>query len=142
MWGVLSVGARPVVTAVSCRRYLCACGCVMLVVPSEISRQRRFTLLTIALAFLRFGEGLRVGAIRKELGPGATFEEGWPTLRRWCRAFTEGRLFRWIRGVSELAARALARHVAAAIAVGSGHDSRTHSLEERVVAGVMASSDR
>lgn len=32
------------------------------------------------------------------------------------RAFGEGRLFRWIRRVSELAARAVARHVAAAIA--------------------------
>lgn len=141
MWGVLSAGARPVVTSVSCRRYVCTCGCVMLVVPCEISGWRRYTLLTIALAFLRFGDGVSTRAIRAELSPGATFEEGWPAIRRWCGAFADGRLFRWIRGLSELVARVVARHVAVAIAGDSGHDSRTHSIEERVVAGVMASSE-
>ncbi|MFO0618488.1 MAG: hypothetical protein U0414_38200 [Polyangiaceae bacterium] len=125
-------------TSVSCRRYLCTCGWVMLVVPCEISGWRRYTLL--ALAFLRFGDGVSTRAIRKEISPGATFEDGWPSIRRWCKAFAEGRLFRWIRGVSELVPRAVARHVAVAIAGDSGHDSRTHSLEERVVAGVMALS--
>ena len=69
--GVLDLGGRPVVIAVSCRRYLCVrCGCVMLVVPREMSRLRRYTLVTIALALVSFGGGERATRIRARFAPG------------------------------------------------------------------------
>jgi len=139
--GVLDLGGRPVVIAVSCRRYLCVrCGCVMLVVPREMSRLRRYTLVTIALALVSFGGGERATRIRARFAPGATFEEGWPSLRRWCRAIADGRLLRWIRGISELAGRTLAERVSAVLAEASGIDARSACFEQRVIAGVMSSS--
>jgi hypothetical protein len=140
VYGVLTLGAAPVVTSVSCRRYRCACGCVMLVGPCDLAPSRRFTLFTIALALLRLAAGTSPTQIRAELAPGRSFEEGWASLRRWALAVAEGRLFRWIRGVSELAGRALAVRVSAVLAEGSGLDARQASPEERVFAGVMLSS--
>lgn len=140
MLGVLTIGAAPVATSVSCRRYRCVCGCVMIVVPRELSPGRRFTLVTIALALLQHGAGAGASAIRKALAPGITFEEGWASLPRWCRAVADSRLFRWIRGVSELAGRRLAERVSAVLAEASGLDARQASLEERVVAGVNSAS--
>jgi len=112
----------------------------MLVVPRELSPGRRFTLVTIALALLRLSAGASATEIRKDLSGAMTYEEGWASLRRWCRAIVEGRLFRWIRGVSELAGRALAVRVSAVIAEASGLDARQASLEQRAIAGVMSSS--
>jgi hypothetical protein len=139
--GVLVPDAAPVALSISCRRYVCvACDCVMLVVPREMSRLRRYTLVTIALALTGSGRGERATQLRARLAPGATFEEGWPSLRRWCRAIAVGRLFRWIRGVSELAGRRLAERVSAVLAEASGIDGRSASFEQRVIAGVMSSS--
>lgn len=112
----------------------------MIVAPRELSPARRFTLVTIALALLRLGAGESTSEIRKALSPASSYEEGWASLWRWCHAVAEGRLFRWIRGVSELAGRALARRVSAVIAEHSGLDARQASLEERVIAGVLSSS--
>jgi len=138
--GVLTLGAVPVAVAISCRRYVCACGCVMLVVPRELSPWRRYTLVTIALALAGIAACESARALRARLAPGSTFEEGWPSLRRWLRAIMEGRLFRWIRGVSELAGRRLAERVSVVIAETSGLDVRSASFESRIVAGVMSSS--
>ena len=139
--GVLAAGAAPVTLSISCRRYICvSCACVMLVVPRELSPRWRYTLITIGLALAHFDGGQSATRIRARLAPGATFEEGWPSLRRWCRAIAVGRLFRWIRGVSELAGRRLAERVSAVIAEASGIDARSASFEQRVIAGVMSSS--
>jgi len=84
---VLEVGAPPVSLVVSCRRYLCvACGCVMLVVPRELSRLRRYTLTTIALAIASVGSE-SAGRIRARLAPGATYEDA----RGASRSATRGR---------------------------------------------------
>lgn len=112
---------------------------MMLVVPRELSASRRYTLTTIAIALLRFGADDDATLIRERLAPGDTFELGWVSLRRWCRAVAESRLFRWVRGVSELSGRALAKRVSVVLAEASGLDARHSSLEERVVAGVMSS---
>jgi hypothetical protein len=114
----------------------------MLVVPREMSAFRRYTLVTIALALASFAEGESATGIRRRLSPNATFEEGWPALRRWSRAIGAGRLFRWIRGVSELAGRRLAERVSAVLAEASGVNARSASFEDRVVAGVMSSSSK
>ena len=139
--GVLELGGRAVCVSVRARRYRCiACGCVMLVVPRSVAARRRYTLATIALALLARAGGESAGAVRARLAPGSTFETGWPVLGRWLRAVREGRLFRWIRGVSELSGRALAERVSAVVAEASGVSARTDSAEARVWAGVMATS--
>lgn len=140
--GVLATDGRPLSVGVEGRRYQCqACGCVMLVVPRDLGPWRRYTLATIALALAGFAAATTAGALRRRFAPGRTLEEGWPALRRWLRAVSGGRLFRWIRGVSELAGRALAERVAAVIAEASGYGARASSLEDRVWAGVMSSSE-
>lgn len=113
----------------------------MLVVPRDLGPWRRYTLATIALAIAGVAEGIASGRLRARLAPSTTFEEGWPSLRRWLRAIAAGRLFRWIRGVSELAGRALAERVAAVLAEASGRSARSVDFEDRVWAGVMSSSE-
>lgn len=140
--GVLEPAGHPVSIAVEGRRYACqACGCVMLVVPRDLGPWRRYTLATIALALAGVAEGVASARLRTRFGPGATFEAGWASPRRWLRAIAAGKLLRWIRGVSELAGRALAERVAAVIAEASGSNARSASFEDRVWAGVMSSSD-
>jgi hypothetical protein len=140
--GVLGPSERPVSIEVEGRRYECqACGCVMLVVPRDLGPWRRYSLATIAIALVGVTEGVPASQLRARFAPGTTFEEGWASLRRWLRAIAAGKLFRWIRGVSELAGRTLAERVAAVIAEASGKDARSASSEDRVWAGVMSSSD-
>lgn len=139
--GVLGLGERADSVVVLGRRFRCVgCGCVMLVVPRDVSPWRRYALGTIVLAIAGFGLGEAAGALRARLAPGTSFDEGWPALRRWLRAIAAGKLLRWIRGVSELAGRALAERVSAVIAEASGIDGRGASFEARVWSGVMASS--
>lgn len=139
--GVLGVGEPAGSVVVFGRRYRCQrCGCVMLVVPRELSVRRRYTLPAILLALAGFGLGESTTSLRARLAPGSTFETGWPAVRRWLRAVAAGKLLRWIRGVSELAGRALAERVSAVLAEASGRDVRSASFEARVWAGVMASS--
>jgi hypothetical protein len=139
--GVLGVGAPAGSVVVSGRRYACQrCGCVMLVVPRELSPRRRYALVAIALALGGFGAGESATSLRARLAPGTTFEAGWASLRRWVRAAAAGKLFRWIRGVSELAGRVLAERVSVVLAEASGRDVRSASFEARVFAGVMSSS--
>lgn len=139
--GVLGLEERPGSLVVLGRRFLClGCGCVMLVVPREVSPRRRYLLGTIVLALAGFGLGETAGSLRARLAPGRTFDEGWPVLRRWLRAIAAGTLLRWIRGVSELAGRALAERVSAVLAEASGVDARSASVQARVWAGMMASS--
>lgn len=141
MLGVLGVGEAAGGVVVSGRRYQCQrCGCLMLVVPRDLSARRRYALASIALALAGFGLGESATSLRARLAPGSTFETGWASLRRWVRAVAAGKLFRWIRGVSELCGRALAERVSAVLAEASGRDVNRASFEARVWAGVMASS--
>jgi len=74
--GVLDVGGAAVCVAVAGRRYRCVeCGCVMLVLPRELSPWRRYSLTTIALALAGFAAGETAGRVRARLAPGVTFEE-------------------------------------------------------------------
>lgn len=139
--GVLGPGERAGGIVVVGRRFRClGCGCVMLVVPREVSPWRRYALGTIVLALAGFGLGESAHALRARLAPGKSFDEGWPALGRWLRAVAGGKLLTWIRGVSELAGRALAERVSAVLAEASGVDARSASFEARVWAGVMSSS--
>jgi hypothetical protein len=139
--GVVGLGEPAGSVVVVGRRFRClGCGCVMLVVPREVSPWRRYALGTIVLALAGFSLGETAQALRARLSPGKSFEEGWPALGRWLRAVATGKLLRWIRGVSELAGRALAERVSAVLAEASGVDARSASFEARVWAGVMSSS--
>ncbi len=140
--GVHGPRERPVSISVEGRRYACQiCGCVMLVVPRDLGPWRRYTLATIALVLAGAADGVRAEQLRARYAPGTTFESGWASPRRWLRAIAAGKLIRWIRGVSELADRALAGRVAAVLAEASGSNARSASFEDRVFAGVMSSSD-
>jgi hypothetical protein len=112
----------------------------MLVVPRGVAPWRRYALSTIVLALAGFGAGESAPSLRARLSPEQTFEAGWPSLRRWIRAVAEGKLFRWVRGVSELSGRVLAQRVAAVAAEASGSAERGAPLEARAWSGVMASS--
>ncbi len=139
--GVLGPGERPGSVVVLGRRFVClGCGCTMLVVPRDVAPRCRYALGAIVLALAGFGLGESARALRARLAPGASFDEGWPALGRWLRAITAGKLLRWIRGVSELAGRALAERVSAVLAEASGVDGRSASFEARVWSGVMSSS--
>lgn len=139
--GVLGQDERAGSVVVFGRRFRClACGCVMLVVPCDVLPWRRYSLGTIVLALAGFSLGEASRDLRERLAPGKSFDEGWPALRRWLRAVTAGKLLCWIRGVSELAGRALAERVSAVLAEASGIDARSASFEARVWAGVMSSS--
>jgi hypothetical protein len=140
--GVVALGERPVDVVVRARRYACQrCGAVLLVVPRELGPARRYALVAIALAIAGVAMGEPATKLRARLAPGATFETGWASLGRWLRAVAAGKLLRWIRGVSELAGRALAERVSAVLAEASGRDVRSAPFEARVVAGVMSSSE-
>lgn len=140
--GVVGPGERPASIEIEGRRFACqACGCVMLVVPRDLGPWRRYTLATIALVLAGVAEGVPVEQLRSRFAPGSTFEAGWSSPRRWLHAVAAGKLFRWIRGVSELAGRALAERVVAVIAEASGSNARSASFEDRVWAGVLSSSE-
>ena len=126
--GVLGPAERPVSIGVEGRRYQCqACGCVMLVGADDLGPWRRYTLATIAVALAGFAEGVCAARLRARLAPGRTLE-GWASPRRWLRAIAVGKLLRWIRGVSELAGRALAERVAAVLAEAVGQQRSEREL--------------
>jgi hypothetical protein len=70
------------------RRYRCTlCGCVVTVLPRDLSRHRRHALGLICLALALWSEGgLSAEQVREKLGFHSSFEAGWPQLRRWARA--------------------------------------------------------
>jgi hypothetical protein len=110
----------------------------MIVVPAEMSAARRYTLTTIALVLGFFAQGASSGEIRRRVAPGRTDEDGWASIWRWLRELQEGKLFRWIRGMTGLSGRDLARHVSAVLAEQSGMSARGVEHEDRIWAGVMA----
>lgn len=110
----------------------------MLVVPRDQGPRLRYTLATIALAMLGIVQGRSATTIRRALSPYWTLEEGWASLGRWIQQVRVGRLFRWIRGVSELSGRCLAERVSAVIAEASGLGTRSAGTAERVWLGAMS----
>ena len=137
--GLLEPTGRAVSVVVLARRYACCrCNCIMMVVPRDLGPWRRYTLATIALAMVGYAEGECLASLRRRLSPDKTFEEGWPSVHRWLRAVQEGKLFRWIRGVSELSGRRLAERVAAVLAAESGNSNAQASIGPLAWEGVMA----
>lgn len=111
----------------------------MLVVPSELSGRWIYTITTIALALCGFGADEACTNLRSRLVLGRTFEEGWPSVGRWVRAILDGKLFQWIRGVSELSGRILAQRVAVVLAATSGVRETDAAFEARVWQGATSS---
>ncbi len=100
--GPLEPGARPVSVEVFCRRYQCQrCSAVVLVAPRGVLARRLYSASAIALALSLWAVmGVSEEQVRQRTSPwipSQRDEEGvvdhWPSLWRWSRALTRGRLF-------------------------------------------------
>ena len=104
VWGPLSVGAGPQVHLIRVRRYRCTrCGAVVTVAPAEVLHKRLYGASVIALALALFGLlWLSPWEARGRVSPwqvvGASSSGRWRTLKRWCQAVVEGRLWHSVRG--------------------------------------------
>jgi len=69
------------------RRYRCTeCGCVVTLLPRDLTKRRRHALGLICLALALWSQGgLSAEKVREKLGCHQSFEPGWPQLRRWAR---------------------------------------------------------
>ena len=100
--GPLVAGGAPKLVTVHVRRYACACGVILMVMPSETLRRRLYTVSAVAWALALFGvEQATPAQVRQRTSPlpiiGATAAAGWVTLRRWVRAIRELRLLLKVR---------------------------------------------
>jgi hypothetical protein len=81
------------------RRYQCQrCAAIVTVVPQGVVPRRHYAAPAIALALVLFAlRGLPENEVRARVSPwrvvGDAAQEGWSTLRRWCRAAQQGALF-------------------------------------------------
>jgi hypothetical protein len=117
------------------RRYRCRrCAAVIVVIPRGVLRGRHFGAAAIALALLRFGHGVRVVDIRREIG-GYGETASWPTLRRWVRAGGQARLWGCVRASpSDWRPRQVAERIAMTL-VAYAPATADASLDIRVFAG-------
>jgi hypothetical protein len=104
LWGPLSVGASAQVHLIRVRRYRCIrCGAVVTVTPSQVLHKRLYGAAVIGLALALFGlVMLTAWQVRQQVSPfqvvGACSSGRWRTLKRWCEAAVEGRLWQSVRG--------------------------------------------
>ena len=100
--GPLEPGGRPVSVEVLCRRYQCQrCSAVVLVAPRGVLARRLYSASAIALALALWAVmGVGEAGVRRRTSPwipSQRDEQGvvdhWPSLWRWSRALTQGRLF-------------------------------------------------
>jgi hypothetical protein len=117
------VGAAPQVHLLRVRRYRCTrCQAVVTVTPAEVMHKRLYSAAVIGLALALFGLALlSPWQARQQVSPwqvvGATSSGRWQTLRRWCEAAVEGRLWQSVRGrVAEGPVRQVAERCASALA--------------------------
>jgi hypothetical protein len=123
IWGPLSVGAAAQVHVIRVRRYRCIrCRAVVTVTPSQVLHKRMYGAGVIGLALALFGLLLlSAWQARQQVSPwqvvGATSSGRWVTLRRWCEAAVEGRLWQSVHGrVAEGPVRQVAGRCASVLA--------------------------
>lgn len=123
VWGPSSVGGEPQVHVLRVRRYRCTrCRAVVTVTPAEVMHKRMYGASVIGLALALFGLVLlSPWQARQQVSPwkvvGASSSERWGTLRRWCEAAQQGRLWQSVQGrVAEGAARQVAGRCASVLA--------------------------
>jgi hypothetical protein len=123
LWGPLSVGEAPRVHELRVRRYRCIrCHAVVTVTPAEVLHKRLYGAAAIGLALALFGLFvLSAWQVRKQVSPwqvvGATSSGRWHTLKRWCAAALEGRLWLSVSGrVAEGPVRQVAGRYASVLA--------------------------
>jgi len=59
---------------------------------------KHYSAYAIAGGFWLYGvQGGSLQQTRSQAAPGSTFEQGWPSLRRWAHAVAEGELFPSVR---------------------------------------------
>jgi hypothetical protein len=89
--GPLAPGEQPALTGVEARRYLCrACGAVLVVVPSGVSRGYRYSVGAIAWALSLWAyERATAARVRTRTSTaktvGASSATRWASLQRWTR---------------------------------------------------------
>jgi hypothetical protein len=122
VWGPLSVGASPQVHLIRVRRYRCIrCEAVVTVGPAGVLHKRLYGASVIALALALFGLVLlSPWQTRQRVSPwqvvGASSSGRWKTLKRWCQAAVEGRLWQSVRGrVAEGPVRQVAQRSASVL---------------------------
>ena len=100
--GPLEPGGLPVSVEILCRRFRCLrCAAVVLVAPRGVLSRRLYSASAIALALALWAVGgVGEAVVRQQTSPWRPFrrneqgaEDHWPSLWRWSRALTEGRLF-------------------------------------------------
>lgn len=130
------MGRPPELREVPARRYRCrGCKAILVVVPRGVLARRHFSAGAIALALLRFGLGVRVVDIRRELG-GSGETAAWPTLRRWVVAANRTGLWTSIRGSPpDWSARQVAHRAAMTLIAHAPPGAAYASAEERVFIG-------
>jgi hypothetical protein len=123
IWGPLSVGASSQVSLIQVRRYRCMrCQTVVTVAPAEVLHKRLYGASVIALALALFGlVYLSPWQTRQRVSPwqvvGDSSHGRWRTLKRWCQAAVQGRLWRSVKGrVAEGPMRQVAHRCASTLA--------------------------
>lgn len=117
-WGPTVHDARPEVSELPQRRYLCTkCGVVVVVRPRGLLSRKRYTAAAIALAlWLWAGEMQTDAQVRASIGVrptrGVSRPERWTTLRRWAAAAGQGELWACVRGDATWTLRQCARRAA------------------------------
>jgi hypothetical protein len=114
---------------------------VVTVTPAEVMHKRLYGAAVIGLALALFGLVLLAPwQARQQVSPwqvvGATSSGRWRTLKRWCEAAVEGRLWRSVRGrVAEGPVRQVAERCASALAGHALPSSEPQPLVMQVFQG-------
>ena len=120
--GPLEPGFRPKVIVVVVRRYQCqGCGAVFTVVPCEVEPGRYYSAPAMVWALALFGQGVASVAVASRVCAWAAGRDGgehsWLSLRRWCTAVRNRRLFAETRMIpAHWSNRQLAERVATSFA--------------------------
>ena len=122
--GPESPSAAPAHIVVQLRRYRCrACNAILMVGPRGLVPRRWYGAGAIALALVMYAGGATSAATRARVSPvhvvGASAVERWATLVRWIEAARRTELF-GVAGLGQLGRRAIAGHVAHALAARAG----------------------
>jgi hypothetical protein len=138
--GPLEAGGSAESVVLQLRRYRCrACRAILVVGPRGVVHRRWYGAGSIALALEAYGRGESSAAIRQRISPsmtvGASAHDRWMTVVRWVEAARTGALFR-VAGLGTLGRRAVAEHVALALAARGDH-RRGLDLAEATFAGAL-----
>lgn len=136
----------PQTVVLRVRRYQCQrCMAIVTVIPQGVVPRRYYAAPTIALALVLFSlRRLPTAEVRHHVCPwrvvGDAAQDGWSTLRRWCRAAHKGALF--VPGFPDVRScptdftlRQVAERVAAALISLAPPGTSEHSPEFRAFFG-------